>query len=151
MHTYPGVYNTAGLHCRSITRVDMNCHATRLRNTSLNFEIRESLAEISAIGKQQHYTISKHWVDRMKPTNWNMAKDVTKDILLYLRARGFLNLYLSKKESFPQKQQDIHNKKTLYVGKESDHCSRKELCCICWFLWYYFFHVFLSFSADTVI
>lgn len=80
----------------------------------------------------------------MKPANWNMAKDVTKDILLHLRTRGFLNLYLNKKESFPRKQQDIHSKKMLYVGNESDHCSRKELCCICWFLWYYFFHVFPS-------
>lgn len=67
----------------------------------------------------------------MKPTNWNMTKDVTKDILLHLRAKGFLNLYLSKKGSFPWKQQDIHSKKMSYVGKESDHCSRKELHCIC--------------------
>lgn len=51
----------------------------------------------------------------MKPTNWNTAKDVTEDILLHWRARGFLNLYLGKKEctSAKWKQQGQHSKEML--------------------------------------
>lgn len=43
-----------------------------------------------------------------------MGKDVTKGILLHQKARGVLNLYLSKKKSFPVKEQEI---RLLFKGR----------------------------------